>query len=107
VKKVLNILGTVAVLAAILAVAYLKWWSVLGKSKQGGECSSRAGCASYYCLAHERVDGQERPSSGYCTDSCGTDGDCVDDLRCVVPSAAALDDLPALGRPKKLCERSR
>jgi len=106
-KKILNVAGTVAVVAGIILLAALKWWNVFGQSKQGGSCSSRAGCRSYWCLKHEMVGQAERTSDGYCTDKCDTDKDCDTGMSCVVPTATALDDLAALGRPKKLCERVR
>ena len=106
-KKLLSALGTVAVVVAIAAMAYLKWWNVAGQGGLGEACESRAGCRSFYCLAHERSGGAEQRSAGYCTASCDGDADCAPGLACVVPSAAALDDLPALGRPSKLCERVR
>ena len=104
-KKVLNILGTIVVVAVFAALAYLKWWNVAGQNKLGESCNGRAGCRSFYCLEHEMLGKVERKSAGYCTDSCDTDADCTTGLACVVPTAAALDDLPAHGRPKKLCER--
>lgn len=105
-KKVLNILGTVVMVAVIGVLAYLKWWNVAGQNKLGESCSGRAGCRSFYCLEHEFAGKTERKSDGYCTDSCDTDADCTDNLRCVVPTQLALDDLPGHGRPKKLCERT-
>jgi hypothetical protein len=107
VKKILNVLGSVAVVAGILLFAYLKWWNVFGQEKLGGSCSSRAGCRSYWCLKHELVGSAEQPSSGYCTDKCDTDKDCIEGMTCVVPTATALDDLAKYGRPKKLCQRVR
>jgi len=107
VKKVFSALGTLAVVAGFAFLAYLKWWNVAGQNKLGEPCEGRAGCRSFYCLEHERVGQAERPSAGYCTDSCETDADCTTGLACVVPSAEALDDLPAHGRPSKLCERIR
>ena len=107
VKKVLNVAGTVAVVAFFLLLAYLKWWNLFGQEKLGGSCSSRAGCRSYWCLKHEMVGQAEKVSDGYCTDKCETDKDCDTGMSCVVPTATALDDLAALGRPKKLCERVR
>lgn len=104
-KKVLNVLGTLAVIAGILAFAYLKWWNVFGQSKLGGSCDSRAGCRSYWCLKHELSGSAERVSSGYCTDKCSDDSDCMEGMSCVVPSAEALDDLAKAMRPKKLCQR--
>ena len=106
-KKVLSALGTLVVIAGVVVLAYLKWWNVVGQAKLGEPCDGRAGCRSFYCLAHERVGQVEQPSSGYCTASCETDADCIAGLACVVPSAAALDDLPSHGRPDKLCERIR
>ena len=107
-KKVLSALGTLLVVGAIVAFAYLKWWNVFGQAKQGQSCSGRAGCRSFYCLEHEMVGSAEQKSSGgYCTDKCDSDSDCVKGLKCVVPSQQALDDLPAHGRPSKLCERTR
>jgi len=107
VKKLLSVLGTVAVVVGFAALAYLKWWNVVGQNKLGEPCDGRAGCRSFYCLAHERVGSAEQPSAGYCTASCDGDADCVPGLACVVPSTAALDDLPSHGRPAKLCERTR
>jgi hypothetical protein len=107
VKKLLSALGTVVVVVAIAAMAYLKWWNVAGQAVLGEACEGRAGCRSFYCLAHERVGAAEQRSPGYCTASCDGDADCAPDLRCVAPSPEALDDLPALGRPSKLCERVR
>ena len=107
VKRILNVAGTVAVVAGIVLLAALKWWNVFGQSKLGGSCSSRAGCRSYWCLKHEMAGQAETPSDGYCTDKCETDKDCTAGMSCVVPTAAALDDLAKLGRPKKLCERVR
>ena len=107
VKKILNIAGTVVVVAGILLLVYLKWWNVFGQDSLGGACSSRGGCRSFWCLKHERVGQAERTSSGYCTDKCATDKDCNAGMACVVPTAAALDDLAKLGRPTKLCERVR
>jgi hypothetical protein len=105
VKKILNVAGTVAVVAGVLLLAFLKFWNVFGQSKLGGSCSSRAGCRSYWCLKHELVGKAERPSDGYCTDKCETDQDCDKGMSCVVATPEALDDLAKLGRPKKLCER--
>ena len=107
VKKVLNVLGTIAVVLGIAAFAYLKWWNVFGQEKLGGDCHSRAGCRSFWCLKHELAGSTEQKSSGYCTDKCETDSDCNKDMKCVVPTAQALDDLAKLGRPSKLCERVR
>lgn len=106
-KRILSALGTIVVVGAIVSVGALKWWNVFGMKKMGHECSSRLGCRSYYCLAHARRGpaGSDEKVPGYCTDKCESDGDCEAGLRCVVPTQAALDDLPALGRPKKLCER--
>ena len=101
----LNILGTVVVVAAALALAYLKWFNVVGQDKLNGSCSSSAGCRSYWCLKHELNGSAERPSSGYCTDKCSDNSDCTEGMACVVPSAEALDDLAKAMRPKKLCER--
>lgn len=106
-KKLLSGLGTLAVIAGIAVLAYLKWWNVFGQAKLGEPCDGRAGCRSFYCLQHERVGSGEAPSPGYCTASCETDADCTAGLACVVPSATALDDLPSHGRPDKLCERTR
>lgn len=105
VKKILNALGTVAVVAVICLFAYLKWWNIFGQEKLGGECSNRGGCRSYWCLKHELVGSAEHASSGYCTDKCDSDGDCNKDMKCVVPTADALDDLAKHMRPSKLCER--
>jgi hypothetical protein len=107
VKKLLSILGTVAILAGFAVLAYLKWWNVAGQNKLGERCETRAGCRSFYCLAHERVGAIEQVAAGYCTASCDRDADCTPGLACVTPSAAALDDLPRFGRPAKLCERVR
>lgn len=107
VKKVLNALGALAVVAAIVAFAYLKWWNVFGQEKLGGECSNRGGCRSFWCLKHELAGSAEQPSSGYCTAKCEVDSDCNKDMKCVVPTAAALDDLSKYMRPSKLCERVR
>ncbi|HSD89822.1 MAG TPA: hypothetical protein VLB44_19960 [Kofleriaceae bacterium] len=104
-KKVLSIVGTIVVIGFFLFLAYLKWWNVFGQEKMGGSCSGRAGCRSFYCLAHEKVGDVEQKSAGYCTDKCESDTDCLKDMKCVVPSAEALDDLPRYGRPTKLCER--
>jgi hypothetical protein len=106
-KKVLNVAGTVAVVAFFLLLAYLKWWNVFGQEKLGGSCSSRAGCRSFWCLKHEMVGSAEKVSDGYCTDKCDTDKDCNEGMSCVVPSAQAFDDLAKLGRPNKLCMRVR
>ena len=106
-KKVLNILGTILVLAVFASLAYLKWWNVAGQNKMGESCSGRAGCRSFYCLEHELVGKTEPKSDGYCTDSCDKDDDCTTGLKCVTPTAIALDDLPSHGRPTKLCERVR
>ncbi len=106
-KKVLGILGTIGVVAFFVLLAYLKWWNVFGQHKMGGSCSNRTDCRSVYCLEHEKTGGTEQKSDGYCTDKCDTDSDCEDGLVCVVPSQAALDDLPRYGRPTKLCERVR
>ena len=105
VKKVLNVLGTIVVIAGICLFAYLKWWNIFGQHKLGGDCNTRAGCRSFWCLKHELAGSGERTSSGYCTDKCGSDSDCNRDMKCVVPTAAALDDLAKLMRPSKLCER--
>jgi hypothetical protein len=105
VKKILNVLGTLLVLAVALLFAYLKWWNVVGQDKLNGSCNSSAGCRSYWCLKHELDGPAERPSSGYCTDKCSEDSDCTTGMSCVVPSAEALDDLAKAMRPKKLCER--
>ena len=107
VKKILNVAGTVAVVAGIVLLAYLKWWNMFGQSKLGGSCSNRGGCRSFWCLKHEMVGSAERPSDGYCTDKCDSDTDCNAGMACVVPTATALDDLAKLGRPTKLCERVR
>ncbi|MBV8763002.1 MAG: hypothetical protein JO257_37295 [Deltaproteobacteria bacterium] len=104
-KKVLNAAGTVLVVAGLLLIAYLKWWNMFGQKGLGGACNSRAGCRTYWCLKHDFAGSAERVSSGYCTDKCSADGDCDPGMRCVVPTAAALDDLPSLGRPSRLCER--
>jgi hypothetical protein len=104
-KKILNVLGIVVVVAVIAAFAYLKWWNVVGQDKLNGSCSSRAGCRSFWCLSHELKGSAEQPSSGYCTDKCDADSDCTDGMKCVVPTPAALDDLAKAMRPKKLCER--
>jgi len=105
VKKILNVLGTVAVVAVICLFAYLKWWNVFGQEKLGGSCDSRAGCRSFWCLKHELAGSGERVSSGYCTDKCDSDADCNKGMSCVVPTAEALDDLAKYMRPSKLCER--
>ncbi len=105
VKKILNALGTVAFLAVVLVLAYLKWWNVVGQDKLDGSCDSSAGCRSYWCLKHELNGSAERPSGGYCTDKCSADSDCTKGMACVTPSAEALDDLAKAMRPKKLCER--
>ncbi len=105
VKRILNVLGTIAVIAGIAAFAYLKWWNVVGQDKLNGSCSSRAGCRSFWCLKHELKGSAEQVSSGYCTDKCSDNSDCTDGMSCVVPTAEALDDLAKAMRPKKLCER--
>jgi hypothetical protein len=107
VKKILNVAGTVAVVAGIVLLAYLKFWNVFGQEKLGGSCSTRAGCRSFWCLKHELVGQDQKTSGGYCTDKCETDKDCNTGMSCVVPTAEALDDLAKLGRPKKLCMRVR
>jgi len=107
VKKIASALGTVAVVAGIALLIYLKWWNVVGQNKLGEPCSGRAGCRSFYCLEHERVGSAEPRTAGYCTASCDSDADCIPGLACVVPSAEALDDLPSHGRPARLCERVR
>ncbi len=106
-KKLLNVLGTIVVLAGVLVLAYLKWWNVVGQDKLGGSCDSRAGCRSYWCLKHELDGSAERPSAGYCTDKCSENSDCGKGMACVVPTAEALDDLAKAMRPNKLCERVR
>ncbi len=106
-KKILSVLGTVVVVIAIAAGAYLKYWNLWGAEKLGGSCHNRAGCRSFWCLKHELAGSAEQKSSGYCTDKCDTDSDCNKDMKCVVPTAEALDDLARLGRPSKLCERVR
>lgn len=107
VRKILSVLGTLLVIAVIAVMAYLKWWNIWGQADQGEACSGRAGCKSFYCLQHEMVSGVEQTSKGYCTASCDSDKDCVKGLQCVVPTPQALDDLPAHGRPSKLCERMK
>jgi hypothetical protein len=107
VKKILNVLGTVAVVAVIVLFAYLKWWNLFGRDDLGGSCRTRAGCKSMWCLSHELTGSGERESGGYCTDKCDKDSDCNKDMKCVAPSAQAADDLARLGRPSKLCERVR
>lgn len=106
-KKLLSGLGTLAAIAGIAVLVYLKWWNVFGQAKLGEPCDGRAGCRSFYCLQHERAGSAEPPTAGYCTDACETDADCTAGLRCVVPTAVALGDLPSHGQPKKLCERTR
>ncbi len=106
-KQLLSALGTFAVVAGFIVLGYLKWWNVAGQNKLGEPCEGRAGCRSFYCLEHERVGSAEPHSAGYCTASCDTDKDCSPGLVCVIPSAAALDDLARYGRPNKLCERER
>jgi hypothetical protein len=105
VKKILNVLGLVVIVAGALALAYLKWWNVVGQDKLNGSCNSSAGCRSYWCLKHELNGSAERASSGYCTDKCSDNSDCTDGMSCVTPTAEALDDLAKAMRPKKLCER--
>ena len=106
-KKVLNILGTIAIVGVFAFLAYLKWWNVAGAGTLGDSCKTRAGCRSVYCLEHELVNKVEKPSEGYCTASCDADKDCMTGFVCVVPTQAALDDLPSHGQPSKLCERIR
>lgn len=106
-RKIGSALGTLVVIAAIGAFAYLKWWNVAGQGDLGEACRSRAGCKSFYCLEHEKVGGVEQKSAGYCTASCSSDSDCMKGMSCVVPSQTALDDLPKYGRPDKLCQRIR
>jgi hypothetical protein len=107
VKKVLNVLGSVVVVAGMLVFGYLKWWSVAGQDKMGGSCSTRMGCRSEYCLEHVVVGSGEQHSDGYCTAACEHDDDCDKDMACVVPTQAALDDLPHWAKVTKLCERKR
>lgn len=105
-KKLASGLGTLVVIAGLLAVGYLRWWNVFGQADLGAACSGRAGCKSFQCLFHAQRGGAEIRVAGYCTAPCDSDDDCkAAGLRCVVPSQAALDDLPALGRPKRLCQR--
>ena len=109
-KRIASALGTLAVLAVILLFASLKWWNIFGQSGFAGSCKRNAGCESFYCLRHELADGEQLPSSGYCTESCETDADCETDregieLRCVVPGEGARADLPPAGKPAQLCMR--
>jgi hypothetical protein len=104
-KKVFSALSTILFIAGVGALIYLKWWNVAGQNDQGESCSGRAGCKSFWCLEHEFVGSAEQKSAGYCTDKCDSDSDCVKGLKCVVPTAQALDDLAKYGRPSKLCER--
>ena len=108
--RVLSALGTLAVLAVILGLAGLKWWSICGQSDFAESCSRNPDCESFFCLEHELEDGEEVPSPGYCTESCETDADCEsggDGARfsCVVPGERAKADLPPAGKPEKLCMR--
>jgi hypothetical protein len=106
VKKLLSALGTIVVVGGLLAFGALRYWNVFGQAKLGGSCASRAGCRSFWCLAHARRGPVEEKVAGYCTDKCDTDADCAEaGLKCVVPTPEALDDLAKLGRPAKLCER--
>ena len=105
-SRIARALAPIAVVLVIGGLAAAKWWVVFGQKPLGAACETRAGCRSMYCLAHVRKGDAEVKSAGYCSASCEGDGDCAEaGLKCVVPTQAALDDLPSLGRPAKLCMR--
>ena len=104
--KVLSVVGTIVVVVLLLALVALRYWNMFGQNDLGERCRGRAGCKSFQCLAHARRGAVETAVDGYCTAPCERDEECLPaGLRCVVPSQLALDDLPALGRPAKLCQR--
>ena len=106
-KKLLSVLGTIIVVVGLFSVGFLKAWNVFVQENLGGPCRTRYGCLSFSCLEHASQNGAETKVHGYCTIPCKDDSACAKqpDMRCVVPSQAALDDLAKLGRPDKLCMR--
>jgi hypothetical protein len=105
-RRFLDRLGTVGVLAGMLLLGGLVWWNMCGQGPYGDSCEYALGCRSFYCLHHGLRGSAQVTAPGTCTKSCDADADCGSGATCVVLDDFSLDDLPPFGKPTKACMRA-
>ena len=102
-----KVLGTIAVIAVMLAGAALVYWNVWGQAGYGASCGHSLGCKSFSCLHHalaaDTADAVQAEAPGTCTKPCTADAECGAAARCVVLGADARGDLPPFGKPERAC----